>query len=43
MNRHLSPALIAEYQTQLPDKQLLQRKLHEFYLLQEQATEGGDA
>lgn len=43
MNRHISPALIAEYQTQLPDKQLLQRKLHEFYLLQEQATEGGDA
>ena len=43
MSRNLSPALIAEYQTQLPDKQLLQRKLHEFYLLQEQATEGGDA
>lgn len=43
MSRNLSPALIAEYQTQLPDKQLLQRKLHEFYLLQEFATEGGDA
>lgn len=42
MSRNLSPALIAEYQTQLPDKQLLQRKLHEFYLLQ-QAVEGGDA
>ena len=28
----LSPALIAEYKTQLPDKKLLQRKLHEFYL-----------
>jgi predicted nuclease of restriction endonuclease-like (RecB) superfamily len=41
MSRHLSPALIAEYQTQLPDKQLLQRKLHEFYLLQ-QAAEGGE-
>ena len=27
------PALIAEYQTQLPDKQLLQAKLHEFYQL----------
>ncbi|MEN9480477.1 MAG: hypothetical protein RLZZ298_1872 [Pseudomonadota bacterium] len=26
-----SPALIAEYQTQLPDKALLQAKLHEFY------------
>lgn len=42
MSRHLSPALIAEYQTQLPDKHLLQRKLHEFYLLQ-QAAEGGGA
>ncbi len=42
MSRHLSPALIAEYQTQLPDKQLLQRKLHEFYLLQESA-QGGEA
>ncbi|MGV8920034.1 MAG: DUF1016 N-terminal domain-containing protein [Pseudomonas sp.] len=31
LNRSLSPALIAEYQTQLPDKQLLQAKLHEFY------------
>ena len=27
----LSPALIAKYQTQLPDKKLLQAKLHEFY------------
>ena len=32
MSRSLSPALIAEYQTQLPDKALLQAKLHEFYL-----------
>jgi len=24
--------LIAEYQTRLPDKKLLQAKLHEFYL-----------
>lgn len=31
LSRSLSPALIAEYQTQLPDKKLLQRKLHEFY------------
>jgi predicted nuclease of restriction endonuclease-like (RecB) superfamily len=43
MSRNLSPALIAEYQTQLPDKQLLQRKLHEFYLLQQQATQGGES
>ena len=32
LSRTLSPALIAEYQTQLPDKKLLQSKLHEFYL-----------
>lgn len=32
LNRSLSPALIAEYVTQLPDKQLLQAKLHEFYV-----------
>jgi predicted nuclease of restriction endonuclease-like (RecB) superfamily len=29
--RSLSPALIAEYKTQLPDAALLKRKLHEFY------------
>lgn len=33
LSRTLSPALIAEYQTQLPDKKLLAAKLHEFYLL----------
>jgi predicted nuclease of restriction endonuclease-like (RecB) superfamily len=33
--RALSPALIAEYQTRLPDKKLLQAKLHEFYALAE--------
>lgn len=33
LNRSLSPALIAEYQTRLPDRKLLQRKLHEFYQL----------
>jgi len=31
--RALSPALIAEYKTQLPDAALLKRKLHEFYQL----------
>jgi predicted nuclease of restriction endonuclease-like (RecB) superfamily len=31
LSRSLSPALIAEYKTQLPDKKLLQAKLHEFY------------
>ncbi len=33
LNRSLSPALIAEYQTQLPDKALLQAKLQELYAL----------
>ena len=33
LRRSLSPALIANYQTFLPDKQLLQAKLHEFYQL----------
>ena len=32
LSRTASPALIAQYETQLPDKELLQRKLHEFYL-----------
>jgi predicted nuclease of restriction endonuclease-like (RecB) superfamily len=36
-----SPALIAEYQTQLPDKTLLQAKLHEFYL--QDHAEGSEA
>ena len=31
LNRSLSPALIAAYQTQLPDKALLQAKLHELF------------
>lgn len=41
LSRSLSPALIAEYQTQLPDKKLLAAKLHEFYALNapEQAKE----
>ena len=32
LNRTLSPALIAEYQTKLPAKHLLQSKLHELYM-----------
>ncbi len=32
LSRSTSPALIAEYQTQLPDKALLRAKLHEFYV-----------
>ena len=31
--RALSPAMIAEYETMLPDKELLRAKLHEFYQL----------
>jgi len=33
LSRALSPALIAEYRTRLPDKKLPQAKLHEFYAL----------
>ncbi|MFJ4352267.1 YhcG family protein [Pseudomonas sp. NPDC089428] len=40
LNRSLSPALIAEYQTRLPDKALLQAKLHEFYALGAAPEEG---
>ncbi|MDP1861398.1 MAG: PDDEXK nuclease domain-containing protein, partial [Gemmatimonadaceae bacterium] len=36
LSRTLSPALVAQYQTQLPDKQLLAAKLHEFYALNAQ-------
>jgi hypothetical protein len=39
LSRAVSPALVAEYQTRLPDKKLLQAKLHEFYeLAQAQAA-----
>lgn len=38
LNRSLSPALIAEYQTRLPDKALLQAKLQEFYALDAERT-----
>ena len=39
LSRTVSPALVAEYQTRLPNKKLLQAKLHEFYeLAQEQAA-----
>ncbi len=40
LSRTVSPTLVAEYQTRLPDKKLLQAKLHEFYeLAQAQAAE----
>jgi hypothetical protein len=31
LSRNLSPAMVAEYQTLLPNKKLLQRKLHEIF------------
>ena len=33
LSRSASPALVAQYQTELPDRKLLQAKLHEFYEL----------
>jgi predicted nuclease of restriction endonuclease-like (RecB) superfamily len=33
LSRSLSPAMVAEYETLLPDKELLKAKLHEFYQL----------
>lgn len=40
LSRSLSPALVAEYQTKLPDKALLQAKLHEFLELSQNPPEG---
>jgi predicted nuclease of restriction endonuclease-like (RecB) superfamily len=31
LSRYLSPTMVSEYQTQLPDKKILQRKLHELF------------
>lgn len=39
LSRSLSPALIAAYQTQLPDKALLQAKLHELFAQSAAANE----
>jgi len=38
ISRSLSPTLIAEYQTMLPDKALLQAKLHELYQCTEKSV-----
>ncbi len=35
LSRAASPALVAEYQTRLPDRKLLQAKLHDFYAFAE--------
>ncbi len=37
LSRSLSPAMVAEYHTQLPDKKLLQKKLHELFELGEKS------
>jgi predicted nuclease of restriction endonuclease-like (RecB) superfamily len=39
LSRAMSPALVAEYQTRMPDKKLLQAKLHEFYELAREQEE----
>lgn len=43
LSRTLSPALVAQYQTQLPDKRLLAAKLHEFYALNAPEAQAADA
>ncbi len=39
LSRTLSPSLVAQYQTQLPDKHMLAAKLHELYALNAQARD----
>jgi hypothetical protein len=43
LSRSMSPALVSEYQTRLPEKKLLQAKLHEFYALAQSQAEPDDA
>jgi predicted nuclease of restriction endonuclease-like (RecB) superfamily len=38
LNRSLSPTMVSEYQTQLPNKELLQQKLQEFFENEEPAN-----
>lgn len=42
LSRTLSPALIAQYHTALPDKALLQAKLHQFYLQNDHVAQTED-
>ena len=42
LSRSLSPALVAEYETKLPDKALLQAKLDELYDLMARSSEDGE-
>ncbi|MBF0484514.1 MAG: DUF1016 family protein [Candidatus Omnitrophica bacterium] len=39
LSRNLSPALVSEYKTKLIPKRILEKKLHEYYLLGESAIE----
>ncbi|MBF0478747.1 MAG: DUF1016 family protein [Candidatus Omnitrophica bacterium] len=39
LSRNLSPALVAEYKTKLIPKKILEKKLHEYYLLGESVRE----
>jgi predicted nuclease of restriction endonuclease-like (RecB) superfamily len=42
LSRSLSPAMVAQYETQMPDKEMLKAKLHEFYQqLAPPAADGG--
>jgi len=43
LSRAASPALVAQYQTALPDRKLLQQKLHEFYELAQSQAERDSA
>jgi len=43
LSRAASPALVAQYHTALPDRKLLQRKLHEFYELAQSQAERDSA
>ncbi len=43
LSRAVSPALVAQYQTALPDRKLLQQKLHEFYELAQSQAERDSA
>ncbi|MFC3811115.1 PDDEXK nuclease domain-containing protein [Lacihabitans lacunae] len=35
MSRNMSPTLVSEYKTQLPDKKILQKRLHELFVMNE--------
>ncbi|MCU0600372.1 MAG: PDDEXK nuclease domain-containing protein [Desulfobacterales bacterium] len=40
LSRHLSPTLVAEYKTKLIPKNILRKKLHELFLLQDKKDDG---